>query len=82
MAVVGSFGLRNGIIISIDDFIEISRNDFGYFVEFLKIKSPTGNIARQCQGSQIAHRHLIGVGIFHNFGAEVRTAYRTNVLLV
>ena len=60
VAEVGTAGLRDRIVVHVDDSVEIEGNHLCHVVELGEIVLPVGDERRECYGGEIANRNLVG----------------------
>lgn len=81
---VGVFSLFDGIVVSVNDLVEISGDSLGHLMkEFVVVLLGfIVNVSIQSDGSQIANCNFIGAGVFNNLSAEVGALNSSEVLLI
>jgi hypothetical protein len=82
VAEVGTAGLRDRIVVHVDDSVEIESNHFRHVVELGEIVLPVGDEGRECYGGKIANRNLVGGWIFNDLRAEVGWFDGAEILLI
>ena len=81
MTHVGPPGLRDRIVVDVNDAVEIASDNLGDVKQLVKVKRLlSGNKAGESNGGQIAHGHLIGRCVLHNLSAEVAALDGTKIL--
>lgn len=87
VAAVAALGLGHGVVVDVDDLVEVQRGVVGYLVELLVVEEQvTGlvgaHVAGEGQRGEVADRNFVLVGVLHNLGAEVGALDGAQVLLV
>lgn len=84
MSLIRCFRFQNGIKIDIDNFIQITSNDFCNCFKFIKIKSLVIRIDKHidCNRCQITHSNFSRAGVLNNFSAQVAALDCTDVLMI
>ena len=75
-------GLRNRVVVRIDDAVQVERDDLCDVVEPLEVVLATLDEGWKGDGSQVANSRLVRSGVFDDLRAEVRGLDSTEVLLV
>ena len=73
---------RDGVVVDVDDAVQIIGDDLGDIVQFLEVVLAVDDEGWESKRGKIAHGSLVRGGIFNNFCAEVRRLDSTQVLLV
>jgi len=81
---VGVASLLDGLLVAVDDVVEVADHEAGDLVQFgLVDVVGLGQLeGRQTDARQVAHGHLLLVGLLDDFGTEVAALYHAQVLLV
>ena len=79
---VTATGGFNRIVVDVDDFIQVARDDFGDIIQTLKIKLSVIDKARQCDGGKITNGDFIRSRVLYDFCAEVRALNGAKIFLV
>jgi len=82
VAHVGPTGLRNGVVVDIDDSVEVVCDNLGDIVKFLEVVLAICNKRGESQRCKVANSCLFWGGVFHNLRAEVRGFDGSKILLV
>ncbi|KAE9386491.1 hypothetical protein BT96DRAFT_1084458 [Gymnopus androsaceus JB14] len=72
---VGTTSFWDGVVVAVDDSVEIERDSLGYIVELLEVicglaRGVFGDVGGEGKGSKIANSSLIGRRVFNDLGAE------------
>ena len=76
--------LRDGIVVAVDNFVQIFGDSLGDFMKILVIKSfgfKVRELGKRNAG-KITNSHFILVCVFHDLGAEIRALDSSQVLLI
>jgi hypothetical protein len=79
---VGSARFWDGVVVAVDDAVEIECDGFGDGMEFLKVVFTIGDIGGESERGEVADGDLIRGSVFDDLGAEVGRLDGTEVLLV
>lgn len=71
---------RDGIIVDVDDFVEVSSDDHGHIVQPLEVKHTIVDKAVEGYGGQVADSHLIRSTVLHYLCTQVARLDRAKVL--
>eukprot|EP00438_Fugacium_kawagutii_P034554 Skav201792 [mRNA] locus=scaffold645:38737:39012:- [translate_table: standard] len=82
MAHVGTTSFFHGIVVSIDDLVQILCDHLGDLIEFLEVKNITLHKGGQGNGCKVADCHLILGGVLNDLRAQVGAMDGAQVLLV
>src|SRR5271170_8248552 len=82
MTHIGSTSFFDGIIIDIDNLVEIVCNDFDDIVHFLEIEFSAFDKSGKSDTRQVTYGNFIGSRVFDDFGTEIGTFDGSEVLLV
>lgn len=63
--------LGDGVVVDVDDLVEVPGNDLRDLVQFLEIKFPISDEAIESDGGQVAHSYFIGFSILHYLSTQV-----------
>lgn len=63
--------LGDGVVVDVDDLVEVPGNDLRDLVQFLEIKFPISDEAIESDGGQVAHSHFIRFSILHYLSTQV-----------
>ena len=72
MAHVGFARLRYGVVVDIDDAVEVARNYLGDIVELLEVVLTVVDEGRDGERSEIAYSSFVRGRIFDDLSAQVR----------
>lgn len=75
-------GLLDGVVVHIDDLVEIVRNNLGDVVQLLEVVHAVLNEGGQRERGKVAHGGLFGRRVFDDFGTEIGGLDGAEVLLV
>ena len=73
VAHVRSFGLGDGIVVAVDDTVQILRNTLCDFVQIVVIKSlglEVGELGKRNAG-KVANSHFVLICVLHDLCAEI-----------
>jgi hypothetical protein len=70
------------VVVVINDFIEVPRDDLGDAVECGEVEGAALVEAGERDRGEVAHCYLTGGGVLDHLAAQVRALYRTQVLVV
>ena len=78
------FGLRNWVVVDVDDLVKVAYDDLSDLMKFAKvILAPSSiNEGWERQGGQVADSNLIWSSVFDDLSAEVRASNNAQILLV
>ena len=82
MTCVRTTRFRDGIVIHIDNPVQVECNDLGDVVEFLEVVFTAGHKSGEGKRGEIAYSGLVGRGVFDDLSAEVGGLDSPEVLLV
>ena len=82
MAHIGILCLLDGVIVAVDDAVEVRVIDLGHFKELLMVECSLVDKPRQRDRGQVADGDFIGGGVFDDLCAEVAGLDRSQVLLI
>ena len=82
VAHVGIARLRNGVVVAVDDAVEVLRDLVGDLEQLLVVERSVVDVFRQSEGGEVAYRHFVWSGVLDDFRAEVGRTNGTEVLLV
>ena len=84
MAHVGVASLFHGVVVDVNDTVQVARGVVGDVVEELVVEHTVAHVDElgQGDGGQVADRHFVLGGVLHDLRAEVGGANGTEVLLV
>ncbi len=68
---VGVASLRDGVVIDVDDLVQVLGNDLGDVVELLEVVLAIGDESGEGERGQIADGNLIGSRILDDLGTQV-----------
>ena len=83
---VGPPRLRHGVVVDVDDLVEVAGDDLGHLAQPLMAEDPPPRSLLHKHGQadrgQVAHRHLVGRRVLDDLGAQVGALDGAEVLLV
>lgn len=82
MSEVGFLSFGNGVVISVNDAVEVLGDNFSDVVQFLEIVDAVADEGGESDGGQITDGDLVGGRVLDDFSAEVGRPDGTEVLLV
>ena len=82
MAHVGLPRFRDGIVIDVDDTIQVVCNNLSNVVQLLEVVLAVGDKSRERDRREVADRCLIWGGILDDFRAQIGGFDRSQVLLI
>ena len=68
---VGLLRFRDGIVVDIDDTVQIECDDLSDVVQLLEVVLPVGDKGRKSNGCEVANRSLIRGGVLNDLRAQV-----------
>ena len=72
----------DGVVVDVDDAVQVECNDLSDIVQLLEVVLAVGNKRRECDRREVADRGLIRGGVFDDFRAQVGGLNRSQILLV
>ncbi len=81
MAEIAAFGLRRGVEVDVDHVVEHPHRGLDGVLEEAAIHALGGDVTREVDATQIAHRRLVGGVVERDLGAEVRVVHDAGVVL-
>jgi hypothetical protein len=82
MTHIRSPGLLDGVVIDVNNFVEIASDHFGDIAQLIVIETAIFNIKGKSNRGQVADRNLVWCCVFHDFSAKIRALNRPQILLV
>jgi hypothetical protein len=84
VAEVAAACLLDGVVVDLDDLVQVACDNHGDLVELVEVELATLVVDKGREGkrSQVAHGYLIGCSELDNLSAKVGAADRAKVLLV
>lgn len=82
VAHVGATSLRDGVVVAVDDAVEVDSDDLGDIVELLEVVGTVLDEGWKGDGSQVTNSGLLWRRVLDDFGTQVRRLDRAQVLLV
>ncbi len=82
MASIGITALLRGLLIEINDLIQVVRENRSHLTKSLEVEGPTLHETRQAQRTQIADGCLVGRRVLNDFGTEITGLDRSKMLLI
>jgi len=82
MAHVGLPRFGNGVVIDVDDAIQVVCDNLSNVVQLLEVVLAVGDKGRERDGREVADRRLIWGGVLDDFRAQIRGFDRSQVLLI
>lgn len=62
---------RDGVVVDVDNFVEVSSDDQGHVVQPLEVKHTVVDKTIESYGGQVADSHLVRGSVFHYLRAQV-----------
>jgi hypothetical protein len=82
------FGLGNGVVVTVNDAVQVACDNLGNLHKLVKVKATVGleslrgdQLGKRDTG-QVANRRFIGSCVFHDFTAQIRRLDGSQVLLI
>ncbi len=63
--------LGHGVVVDIDDFIEVFCDDPGHIEQSVEIIFPIGDEAIESNGGQVAHSHFSRISVLDDLSTQV-----------
>jgi len=82
MAHIGRPRFGDGVVVDIDDAIQVECDDLGNIVQLLEVVLAVGDKGRERDGREVTNRGLIRGGVLNDFRAQIGGFDRPQVLLV
>ena len=82
VAHIGIACLRNGIVVAVDDAVEVLRDLVGDLEQLLVVERSVVDVLRQSEGGEVAHRYFVWRRVLDDLRAEVGRTDGAEVLLV
>ena len=82
MAHVGLPRFRDGVVVDVDDAVQIECDNLSNAVQLLEVVLPVGDKGRECDRRKVANRSLIWGGVLNDLRAQIGRFDRSQVLLV
>jgi len=82
MAHVGLPCFGDGVVIDVDDAIQVECDNFSDVVQLLEVVLAVGDKGRERDGREVADRRLIWGGVLDDFRAQIGGFDRPQVLLI
>ena len=82
MAHVGLPRFRDGVVIDVDNAVQVKCDNLGNVMQPLKIVLAMGDKARERDGREVADRSLIWGGVLDDLRAQIGGFDRSQVLLI
>jgi hypothetical protein len=82
VAHVRALGLLDGVVILVDDPVQVHRQDLDDLVEHLEVERAVLNEGGQSDRAEVAHGGLIWRRVLHDLRAQVRRLDGAEVLLI
>jgi len=82
MAEVGATSFGDGVVIDVDDAVQIEGDHLGHIVQLLEVVSTVCDEGWESKRRQVAHGGFIRGGVLDDLGAKIGRLDGTQVLLV
>ena len=82
MTHVGLPRFGDGIVVDVDDAVQVECDDLGNIVQLLEVVLAVGDKGRECDGREVTDRGLIWGGVLNDLRAQIGRFDRPQVPLV